>query len=336
MKKLLKKILPTSVLSILSNLKKNYDLSRVYTTERKNFAKYSTTNQKLDSCGKLRYRILKDYHAIEKGLTLPNPRMAFGKQRIIDIWINCNKYLEIVGEVDKILADTFATLLEYKQFHEDHNATLEPIILEILNKVVSLTQENNILATEQPEVSNSDYFKHSSSSFLEFSYSRKSIRDFSDEKVLLETIKDILTLTNNVPSACNRQAAQAFVFTSKDKIEKILEFQNGNAGFTEKINTLFVVTADNAAFYDAMERNQAYIDGGIYTMNLMYAIHYYKLAACTLNCSNLPSQDKALQKICNIPNSHVFIGMIAVGHALENVKYCNSFRNNLDFSKMIF
>jgi nitroreductase len=64
-------------------------------------------------------------------------------------------------------------------------------------------------------------------------------------------------------------------------------------------------------------------------MNLLYAIHYQKIAACILNCSNNIEKDKSLRKLCNIKNSEFFIAMIAFGIPPENFKIAGSKRYDL-------
>ena len=48
----------------------------------------------------------------------------------------------------------------------------------------------------------------------------------------------------------------------------------GNTGFDGEVQNYIVVTSDMSAFYDPFERNQVYVDGGIFTMALVEALHY--------------------------------------------------------------
>lgn len=56
----------------------------------------------------------------------------------------------------------------------------------------------------------------------------------------------------------------------------------GNTGFDGEVQNYIVVTSDMSAFYDPFERNQVYVDGGIFTMALVEALHYYGIASCIL------------------------------------------------------
>ena len=74
------------------------------------------------------------------------------------------------------------------------------------------------------------------------------------------------------------------------------------------------------------ERYQVYIDGGMYAMNLLYALHYNQIAACILNCSHTPEKDELLRNICGIKDSENFIAMIACGIPPERFKIAISRR----------
>ena len=64
-------------------------------------------------------------------------------------------------------------------------------------------------------------------------------------------------------------------------------------------------------------------------MNLLYALHFKKIATCPLNCSTTPEKDKKLRLLCNIPPSEVFIVMIACGIPPDNFKLASSPRYDI-------
>ena len=104
-----------------------------------------------------------------------------------------------------------------------------------------------------------------------------------------------------------------YVFVNKKQIVKILEIQGGNRGFGHLTNKLIIIAAELGGFSGLSERNQAFVDGGIYAMNTLYALHYNQVAACIMNCSTSPEKDKQLRSLCKIKESEVFIAMVACG-----------------------
>ena len=108
--------------------------------------------------------------------------------------------------------------------------------------------------------------------------------------------------------------------------KKILDLQKGNRGFGENADKLLVVAADVSSYSGIAERNLMYIDGGIFTMNLLYSLHYYKIASCTLSPTLLPSSfSKEILKTNQIP-----ISIIAIGDCPDSFLVARSTRKTIE------
>src|SRR5690606_17726718 len=97
-----------------------------------------------------------------------------------------------------------------------------------------------------------------------FSESRKSIRNFTGEIVPESTIHKAIAIALNAPSVCNRQASRVYYIDDKRLIDDALKIQGGFTGYTDNVKQLLIVTCDRNYFYTVGERNQFYIDGGIF------------------------------------------------------------------------
>ncbi|MCI5137819.1 MAG: hypothetical protein D3922_05260, partial [Candidatus Electrothrix sp. AR1] len=91
-----------------------------------------------------------------------------------------------------------------------------------------------------------------------------------------------------------------------------------------------VVTIDLKAFFGGNEHYQHWIEGGLFSMSMMYAFHSLGVATCALNWSQFPEKDKALRKIVNIQPYHTIILMLAVGYPNQLNKVCCSARKSVD------
>jgi len=100
-------------------------------------------------------------------------------------------------------------------------------------------------------------------------------------------------------------------------------------GFGEDIPVLLVLTSDLEWFVSAQERNQAWIDGGMFAMSLVLALHSFGLGTCCLNWCATPEQDEKLHSALAIPESHVVTMMIAVEHLPEVFRVTRSNRKKL-------
>ncbi len=162
------------------------------------------------------------------------------------------------------------------------------------------------------EIHSDEIFKASQSQFDMFSLNRHSIRNY-EKSVESEQIEKAVNLAKKCPSSCNLQSIRTYLIQDKNKISEILALQRGNRGFTEKIPQLIIISADLKLYSGIHERNQCYIDGGIFALSLTYALHFYKVGSCLLNWASSKKEDKSLRKILNIPKNEVIIVIMSVG-----------------------
>jgi nitroreductase len=100
---------------------------------------------------------------------------------------------------------------------------------------------------------------------------------------------------------------------NKILIDTILELQGGLKGYSANLSQLIVLTSDRNFFYSAGERYQLYIDGGIYLMNLLYALHFYGIVACPAHWGMPYQADIKMTDLLNLKNSEQIISLIAIG-----------------------
>jgi nitroreductase len=110
----------------------------------------------------------------------------------------------------------------------------------------------------------------------------------------------------------------------------ILAFQNGNAGFSENIPYIAVVTSDLRSFYTEHERNQPFTDGGLFSMSLMYSMHSLGIASCPLNWCNSFTTDKNFRKLNLVPDSQTVMMLIAFGYPNLDGSFAKSPRMAVD------
>jgi nitroreductase len=272
--------------------------------------------------------IILDTHVMEKGLTMPETRLGFGKARLNVLINNILNYFEDYNNTNTQVLHGVSVIEEYFLLHKVKNFILDDSIKEKYNKLKDLVskKEIKIKSRRQIDMSKEDYFAKSDASFFEFSETRSSIRNWTAEKVDLNLVLQALDLCRNTPSACNRQSVRVHLYTDKTEIDNILEIQGGNRGFGHLSSFLIVVTFEPSVFFEENERNSGFVDGGMYCMNILYALHANKIAACILNTAHSPKKDVNIRKCTNIPSSEIFVGMIAGGIPPTNFMIAKSFR----------
>ncbi|TXH20807.1 MAG: nitroreductase family protein [Chitinophagaceae bacterium] len=277
--------------------------------------------------------IIRQYHVIEKGLTMPETKLGFGKGILADLILNSIEYIKCYDKSDIQIKQALSVIKEYTEFHINKRFQLDTELLNQIAYVEDLFYDDNKaenINCYQKILTKESYFSKVNSSFSEFAKSRLSIRNYTDEDISIENMTNALKLAQTTPSACNRQTWRTYLISNKKDINDILTVQGGNRGFGHLANKLIVVTADTSFFCGSSERNQVFVDGGIYAMNLLYSLHFFKIAACILNCSNTIEKDRKLRELCKIKESEVFIAMISCGIPPENFKAAASPRYNLE------
>lgn len=265
-------------------------------------------------------QIIKMYHSIEKGLAYSKFRAGFGRQNVDELVSAMENYSR---EYD-IEAFFYKTALSVLKEYIAKNELFGYVDNDLKNKIESLKGTPNKCGG----VINYEFFANSQyESYDEFVYSRHSIREFSDVPVEIERIKEALALAQYTPSACNRQGWKTRIVVDKDKIKKILANQNGNRGFGENIDKLLVITSDIRYFSKDREIHQPFIDGGMYAMNVLHALHSKNIATIPLSASLRDDQEEAVRECIKLDDAEVLILFIGIGNYLKEVFVTKSERH---------
>ncbi len=321
-----KRFIPSSLKILISNIRLLNNVFKTYKYDAKRYYKYSNIKNVSSTEIKLIARIIERYHVIEKGLTMPKIRYGFGKEVMILLIRDCLDYFERYGYDNTQFQHAVGVILEYKEEHEQNNQKINEIVFQEINSLLSTIP--NVTVTKQTSMTKAKYFQNIDSAFDKFSQSRHSLRNFNGS-VPIETIEKAIQLSQNAPSACNRQPTRVYIIDNKVTIESLLKLQTGNRGFGHLADKLLVLTAEVSGYGGVRERNLPYIDAGIYTMNLLYALHFHKVGACTLNWCDSPIIDQQIREIIELPPSEAVIICIACGNVPESFKLTTSKRKKM-------
>ena len=110
----------------------------------------------------------------------------------------------------------------------------------------------------------------------------------------------------------------------------VLGLQGGNRGFAEQVDKLLVVTSELGCFLSVGERNQCWVEGGLFAMALILGLHAQGLGTCCLNWAKKPAEDVELRRLIAIPADQRVVMMIAVGHLPEKFRVTHSPRRKLE------
>lgn len=273
--------------------------------------------------------IIKDYHAIEKGLALPQPKIGFGQDKILKLIDKLELYKKQYGN-DIFTEISLSTLKEYLEFDKENNQQANPVIALIENLLNDDDDDSPRKLGGTLTVTKKELDDSINIDFSKFFRSRHSVRDFSQVPVNRDTLYRVIENALYTPSVCNRQAWKVFLVDDSNPTlkQQLLNIQNGNTGFGSTIHTLLVVTGKLGSFFE-YERNQVYIDGGMFAMSIILGLHAEGLGACCLNTSFTASRERLFKKIMNTDEDIVPIMFIGVGNLKESFKVAASHRKPL-------
>ena len=302
-------------IAFLEKLNIRHFINKCYRFDKKKFVKYSRAVRTRGNDHILAQIALKT-HIIEKGLTMPDMRPGFGQEAMLNLISLCKSLDISIPKSNPILMQAIQTILEYDRVHDNLHYSFDQSFRSELDSFVAENQEIN--ASIQPVFHGAQqYFSDNEKPFPVFAHSRHTLRNFCKADIPIELLLKAVDLAQTAPSSCNRQSTRVHIITDKKDIKNILTLQNGNRGFGHLINKLLIITYFIPIYGSVKERHLGCIDSGIFTMNLLYALHYHKIGACTLNWCDSPKEDKRLRTMVQLEENETVSLFIACGMVPE-------------------
>jgi nitroreductase len=269
--------------------------------------------------------MLASAHVIEKGMSLPSPRLGYGQQMLKSLIDLSKKYESNGYDLSAFpYVNAKAVLGAYYDYHVEMKHDLGEIGQEIRELSKDASTDAGCMA-----FSNDDYRRLAQGDFRSCAQSRYSIRAFSREPVPESKVTEALEIARKTPSVCNRQSWHTYWVRSKDAKQYLGELQNGHRGFGDQVDSFLVITTDLHSFFGVGERNQSFVDGGLYAMSLLYALHYVGVGACPLNWCMPANVDKKLRARIDIPLNENIVLVIAIGALPEKIRAAQSVRKSV-------
>lgn len=257
-------------------------------------------------------------HGFEKGLSRTSDfRPGFGEASIAPLakemnqWVAVGRstkdtFFQIAASVMHAYFERHKSLgIDVSHFRRLFSASVQKEIQEADADIGGAFTANTI---REAEISDDQ-----KRSFIDIAFARRSVREFISTPVAESEIQRAVQIAIQSPSVCNRQPARVHQFDNADVMRAVLDLQGGFRGY-KMPPRLLLVTCDLKAYLFAVERNQAFIDGGLFMMMLLLGLEQVGLGACSLNTAMSKEREAAVRKILKIPESEVFISFIGVGH----------------------
>ncbi|MDF2561856.1 MAG: hypothetical protein K0R99_3302 [Microbacterium sp.] len=229
----------------------------------------------------------KDYHRVEKALALNSVKRPFG---------------DALGR----RLDAVLPLLQQDTDLYAHTASAR--------RALDLWNNDGVVDDEVSPPSGDGTFTMPRADLQEFFTTRHSVRNFDASRtVSRDLLEEAIDLASRTPSVCNRQSWRVYLATEPETTQRLLTHQNGNSGFGG-VPVVALITSDARLFAGVGERNQGWIDGGLFAMSFVWALHGLGLSSCMLNMSVRNDRADALRAAFGIPDHELIVMQIAIGY----------------------
>lgn len=261
--------------------------------------------------------LLFQFHKLEKGMCMPGTPRFFGEApvhdtaRLVRDWRDGGH-----AAADSVCAGAVATLASYRE-RVAPLAGSAASAQSALRAAEAVCREYAADAQFHTPMPLPPVPAQAWPVFQQLVQARRSVRQFKPTAVDVERLSAAVQAAQWSPSACNRQPWRVHVYRQRGQIDALLKLQNGNRGFGHGVPALLILTVDASGFFDASERHQPYIDGGLFTMSLLYALQAQGLASCCLNWCVSPATDRRGHALAGIPEQERILMYLAVGEPAE-------------------
>lgn len=325
LKNIVKAMVPAKILVAIQNFRKRRNLKKFFLYDFRRYAAYSGRDETEEDRIALINLVC---HGLEKGFTMPDFRPGFGVEKMRELLVLCDQFVAEYGATNHQFQDVVKLIYEYRLCHQRINVPVPP---EIAGKIDRFLEEFPDVTSSQIQIdcTGEHYFDDIGKEFPVFAGSRHSVRSFSEVPVPMENVKQAIEIAKGAPSACNRQATRVVIISDKEKIATVFAQHGGNRGFGHTVDKLLLLCSYLPGYHNGQERNWAYVDTGIFTMNLAYALHYRKIGAVILNWNMSQERNKIIYKALDIPEYLTVVVMIAIGNLPERFKVCSSPKKEL-------
>jgi nitroreductase len=287
---------------------RNAQAFRNYIYDFQRFRAHSSAMDAEVSAQAIAARITKEYHRLEKGMALPAPRPGFGKATI-DYLLTAVPRLESRAGACLATRGARGSMRQYVAFHDAQGHA--EMIPHALRTFVAASGPD--LPGGAFSMTRADLLAATAMDFDRFARARYSIRQFTGAPVPEAAIISAIGTALKSPRVCNRESRRVHAGFDPALRERMLSFQNGNRGFGHLAGAILVITSDLRHFTDFGERNQAFVDGGLFAMTLALALHGQGYGTCFLNWSAPFWRDRDMRRALGIPDHEAVVTFLAVG-----------------------
>lgn len=275
-----------------------------------------------ETAARREYKTLLLVHSIEKGL-VRSPERPFGFEKAEELIklldrFTTNEREGIAFKMGTEVLQSWAGRFLEKGWPLPRWAVEKKISVHTEKPLAGTIRAGAKQITERPQWHQLDY-----ASFIK---SRHSARVYDKSKVSDEELLEALELAGYSPSACNRQMIRMHIIDEPKLKRTLYDTLHGTGGINFENCRLGLITFDGNSLEFSGERNQGYLNAGLFAMTLVHAFHWKGIGSCFLQFANTFSEERMLSKQLGLPKNEKIVVAISLGRYVQGENVPSSLR----------
>lgn len=260
------------------------------------------------------YQLKRNIHRVEKGLIMKSRRKVFALDYIEATVQTYISLVQVEGDLNSdpgILKWASDVLSEYFRVVE------RDTFLEKLYSSFQLMAKEDTVEKKIPYKRDLTLNPVKYEDFLTLTHKRRSVRWYQDKLVDRELIEKALLAANQAPSACNRQPFKYMIFSDPDKVQQLATIPKGTPGYSHNIQSIAVIVGDLSAYFNERDRHVIYIDASLSAMSFILALETLGVSSCCINWPDVEKLEKKMAKLLNLKQNERPIMLVSMGYPDE-------------------
>lgn len=294
-------------------------LARACVYDFRRFLAYSSTRGPFRSRANLAARITERYHGLEKSLAIPDPQPRHSADVLTSLIPLLGSYLGSYGE-DELTAAAIGALRAYHDFNAEQIGADEVPFGPQIRELIENHRSNPSGVSGVRRLSREEVDHAVGAVDPKFFSTRHTVRVYGSEPVTDQEVETAVAAARCAPAVCNREFSMIRIWRDRATIDRLLKIQGGTRGFGDGIPALALITVPLRSYWNAEERHQAWVDGGMVAMSFLLGLHSQSLGAVALNWSKAPERDRALRRaLPDVGVDEAIIMFVGFGHLPEHL-----------------
>ena len=302
------------------------NLKGVYRVEQRALLNGLATYQRDVRDGEPLFRLRRNTHRLEKGLSSAERRDVFAESYILDTVRAFNRVRDIRQEgpddptltwAEDVLTSYFQTVSPTPRTEEARRFFRQTDVPSRRDNFAPYDYALGEPAVDLPTLRT-------------LAEQRVSVRRFANKAVARELLDAALDVGIQSPSACNRLPYE-FRFYDDDMIRaQLADLAPGMGGWGHEAPVICVLVGKYRAYFHPRDRHAIYVDASLAAMPFQLALVSLGLGSCSVNWPQIPALDRRIGELLHLDPDEKVVMLLAIGVPAADARVPYSGKRTLD------